>query len=137
MENLTYYKDRLKQLNAIVIVPTYNNCGTIADVISGLKEYSYDIMIVNDGSTDNTLDILNSIDGIQVQSYPVNQGKGYALKYGLGKAYEQGFRYAITIDAAILILLSSEWNTCLEKKFLMFSQVSDLTNLHGYQIRNA
>ena len=99
MNELNSYKDRLKSLNAIVIVPTYNNCGTIADVISGLKLYSSDIMIVNDGSTDNTLEILNDIEGIQVQSYEMNQGKGYALKYGLSKAYEQGFRYAITIDA--------------------------------------
>ena len=93
------YKEKLQELRAIVIVPTYNNRGTIADVISDLKEYSSDIMIVNDGSTDDTLDILNNIEGIQIQSYPVNKGKGYALKYGLGKAYEQGFRYAITIDA--------------------------------------
>lgn len=96
---MTSYKERLRELKAIVIVPTYNNRGTIADVIASLKEYSSDIMIVNDGSTDDTLEILNSIEGIRIQSYPVNQGKGYALKYGLGKAYEQGFRYAITIDA--------------------------------------
>lgn len=99
MEEMTSYKERLRELKAIVIVPTYNNRGTIADVIASLKEYSSDIMIVNDGSTDDTLEILNSIEGIRIQSYPVNQGKGYALKYGLGKAYEQGFRYAITIDA--------------------------------------
>lgn len=96
---MTSYKERLRELKTIVIVPTYNNRGTIADVIASLKEYSADIMIVNDGSTDDTLEILNAIEGIQIQSYPVNQGKGYALKYGLGKAYEQGFRYAITIDA--------------------------------------
>ena len=99
MKEVVSYKEKLQELRAIVIVPTYNNRGTIADVISDLKEYSSDIMIVNDGSTDDTLDILNNIEGIQIQSYPVNKGKGYALKYGLGKAYEQGFRYAITIDA--------------------------------------
>ena len=99
MEVIASYKERLHELKAVVIVPTYNNRGTIADVIASLKEYSSDIMIVNDGSTDDTLEILNAIEGIQIQSYPVNKGKGYALKYGLGKAYEQGFRYAITIDA--------------------------------------
>jgi glycosyltransferase involved in cell wall biosynthesis len=99
MEVIASYKERLRELKAVVIVPTYNNRGTIADVIASLKEYSSDIMIVNDGSTDDTLEILNAIEGIQIQSYPVNKGKGYALKYGLGKAYEQGFRYAITIDA--------------------------------------
>ena len=99
MNEAATYSERLKALKAIVIVPTYNNNGTIASVINDLKGYASDIMIVNDGSTDNTLEILNSIEGIQIQSYPINKGKGYALKYGLGKAYEQGFRYAITIDA--------------------------------------
>lgn len=97
-ETLTY-SERLKRLNAIVIVPTYNNNGTIAAVIEDLKQYASDIMVVNDGSTDNTSEILSKIKDIQVESYPKNQGKGYALKYGLAKAYQQGYRYAITIDA--------------------------------------
>ena len=86
-------------LNAIVIVPTYNNNGTIAAVIEDLKKYASDIMVVNDGSTDNTAEILSNIQDIQVESYPKNQGKGYALKYGLTLAYQRGYRYAITIDA--------------------------------------
>lgn len=93
------YYDRLRALNAIVIVPTYNNRGTIAAVISDIKEYAADIMAVNDGSTDDTLQILNGIEGIMVESYEKNMGKGYALKHGLAKAHELGFRYAITIDA--------------------------------------
>ena len=43
------YSERLKALKAIVIVPTYNNNGTIASVINDLKGYASDIMIVNDG----------------------------------------------------------------------------------------
>ena len=97
-ESLTY-SERLKLLNAIVIVPTYNNNGTIAAVIEDLKKYASDIMVVNDGSTDNTAEILSNIKDIQVESYPKNQGKGYALKYGLTLAYQRGYRYAITIDA--------------------------------------
>ena len=97
-ESLTY-SERLKMLNAIVIVPTYNNNGTIAAVIEDLKKYASDIMVVNDGSTDNTAEILSNIKDIQVESYPKNQGKGYALKYGLTLAYQRGYRYAITIDA--------------------------------------
>ena len=97
-ESLTY-SERLKLLNAIVIVPTYNNNGTIAAVIEDLKQYASDIMVVNDGSTDNTAEILSNIKDIQVESYPKNQGKGYALKYGLTLAYQRGYRYAITIDA--------------------------------------
>ena len=55
--------------------------------------------MVNDGSTDNTLEILHSIPDIRVVSYPNNRGKGNALQTGIKAALEAGFRYAITIDS--------------------------------------
>ena len=93
------YKERMTALKCVVIIPTYNNAGTIAQVISDVKEYAADVIVVNDGSTDDTKDILSSISDIKVVDYPNNKGKGYALKLGLKKAYEWGFRYAITIDS--------------------------------------
>lgn len=92
-------KERMASLKCVVLIPTYNNAGTIAKVIADVKEYSADIIVVNDGSTDDTKNILASIENIKVIDYPNNQGKGYALKLGLQKAYEWGFRYAITIDS--------------------------------------
>ena len=93
------YKERMAALKCVVLMPTYNNAGTIAKVIADVKEYSADVIVVNDGSTDETKNILASIEGIKVIDYPNNQGKGYALKLGLQKAYEWGYRYAITIDS--------------------------------------
>lgn len=93
------YKERMSALRCAVVMPTYNNAGTIAKVISDVKEYAADVIVVNDGSTDDTKDILSSISDIKVVDYPNNKGKGYALKLGLKKAYEWGFRYAITIDS--------------------------------------
>lgn len=83
----------------MVLIPTYNNAGTLAQVISDVKEYSSDVIVVNDGSTDNTAEILTAIEDIRIISYAENRGKGYALKLGLSKAYEWGYRYAITIDS--------------------------------------
>lgn len=93
------HKERMAALNCVVLMPTYNNAGTIAKVIADVKEYSADVIVVNDGSTDDTKNILASIEGIKVIDYPSNKGKGYALKLGLQKAYEWGYRYAITIDS--------------------------------------
>lgn len=93
------YKERMSALRCAVVMPTYNNAATIAKVISDVKEYAADVIVVNDGSTDDTKDILSSISDIKVVDYPNNKGKGYALKLGLKKAYEWGFRYAITIDS--------------------------------------
>ena len=92
-------KERMASLKCVVLIPTYNNAGTIAKVIADLKEYAADIIVVNDGSTDETRNILASIENIKVIDYPNNKGKGYALKLGLHKAYEWGYRYAITIDS--------------------------------------
>lgn len=93
------YRDRMAALGCVVLIPTYNNAGTLAQVISDVKEYASDVIVVNDGSTDNTADILTAIEDIRIISYAENRGKGYALKLGLSKAYEWGYRYAITIDS--------------------------------------
>ncbi|MBR5771034.1 MAG: DUF2062 domain-containing protein [Alistipes sp.] len=92
-------RERLKALKCAVIIPTYNNVGTIATVIADVKKYASDIIVVNDGCTDNTAEVLASIEGIKVIDYGKNKGKGYALKLALKRAYEWGYEYAITIDA--------------------------------------
>jgi len=92
-------KDRLKALGVVVVIPTYNNHATLLGVIDDVACYSNDIIVVNDGSTDGTADILADKQGITLISYTENRGKGHALKVGLRKAAELGYRYAITIDS--------------------------------------
>ncbi len=92
-------KDRLRALGAVVVIPTYNNGGTLSHVIDDVACYADDIIVVNDGSTDGTSEILASKQHITVLSYERNRGKGAALKVGLRKATELGYRYAITIDS--------------------------------------
>ena len=82
-----------------VVIPTYNNGGTIATVIRDVMQECQDVIIVNDGSTDNTSDTLHSIEGITIVEYCCNKGKGFALRCGFKRALEKGFSYAITIDA--------------------------------------
>lgn len=98
MENSEWI-GRLEQLGVVVIIPTYNNAGTIAHVVRGVSGYSHHIWVVNDGSTDETADILRGFPEIKVITYLRNRGKGFALKTGLREATAQGFRYALTIDS--------------------------------------
>ena len=93
------YRERMHALGCMVVIPTYNNAGTIASVIADVQQYADDILVVNDGSTDDTHAILERVEGIRIHSYDENRGKGHALKCGLKLAYEWGFRYAITIDS--------------------------------------
>lgn len=82
-----------------VIIPTYNNVSTLFQVITEVLQYTPNVIVVNDGSTDDTAKQLQTQPSIKVISYARNRGKGYALKQGFRKAIEDGFRYAITIDS--------------------------------------
>lgn len=83
----------------VVVIPTYNNAATLERVITEVLKYSLPVIVVNDGSTDATTDILGRFSEIQVISYPKNRGKGYALNQGLKAATTAGYRYALTLDS--------------------------------------
>lgn len=93
------WSERFKELKCCVIIPTYNNSGTLYSVISGVLKFSESVIVVNDGSTDHTTDILKQFQNITVIDHKVNKGKGIALQTGFKKAVEMGFDYAVTIDS--------------------------------------
>lgn len=82
-----------------VLIPSYNNAGTILDVVKAVKNFCSEIIIVNDGSTDNTASLLSEERESIVISYTKNRGKGYALRQGFNKAAELGFTHVITLDS--------------------------------------
>ncbi len=88
----------LKELKTCVIVPVYNNAGTIKDVVQRTLRFCGDVIVVDDGSTDGSSDSLEDL-GVVVVRYEKNRGKGYALKTGFKEAKARGFERAITIDA--------------------------------------
>ncbi|CAN5657689.1 DUF2062 domain-containing protein [soil metagenome] len=88
-----------KALGICVLIPTYNNAGTLSSVINNVLEYCDDVIVVNDGSTDGTSDLLEAIPGLQLIEYVPNKGKGIALRTGLKYAATKGFEYAISIDS--------------------------------------
>ena len=81
-----------------VVIPTYNNARTVADIVRRTLAVCTDVIVVNDGSTDTTLEELGSVK-CEVISYSRNRGKGYALRRGLEAARAAGFDYAVTIDS--------------------------------------
>ena len=83
-----------------VVIPTYNNAGTLATVIDAVLQYITPIVVVNDGSTDQTKEILNQYkEKITVISYTKNKGKGYALNRGFDCAEQMGCQYVLTLDS--------------------------------------
>lgn len=91
-------KKLLKDRGICVVIPVYNNEKTIRDVVLQSLDRCFDVIVVNDGSTDSTGEIIHQIDGITIVEYNKNRGKGYALKSGFKKALQMGFAYAITLD---------------------------------------
>lgn len=91
--------ERINKLKACVIIPTFNNCKTLQRVIDGVLQYTPNIIVVNDGSTDATNTILQSYSEIVQITVSVNTGKGNALRLGFAKAIQMDYEYAITIDS--------------------------------------
>ncbi len=80
-------------------MPTYNNQKTLATVIEGVLRYAPNVLVVNDGSTDSTSEILSRFTQIITLTHTTNQGKGMALRNGFKRAIELGYDFAITIDS--------------------------------------
>ena len=93
------YQSTFDALQACVLIPTYNNAATLPQVINDVLAYTKNIIVVNDGSTDNTADILQLFPSVEILSYPNNMGKGWALRKGFELARSKGYHYAITIDS--------------------------------------
>ncbi len=96
MESQHHIFERLK---VCILVPTFNNAKTLAILLDDLNSFNAFIIVVNDGSTDETDKILLQFPEIQSISYSPNRGKGYALRQGFRVAVEKGFDYAISIDS--------------------------------------
>ncbi|TYB75282.1 DUF2062 domain-containing protein [Bizionia algoritergicola] len=90
---------KITDLNVCILIPTYNNQHTLKRVVDGVLTYSSNIIIVNDGSTDSTADILKDYPNIQQIHFPKNKGKGIALRTAFKAAIALGYEFAITIDS--------------------------------------
>ena len=89
----------MQQNKVCLVMPTYNNGNTLRDVLERVLNFCSDIIVVNDGCTDHSAEILASFgEQITVVDYGRNQGKGYALKQGFKQALTMGFDYALTLD---------------------------------------
>ena len=87
-----------KNIDISVIIPIYNEVSTCREIINKVKKVDLvkEIIVVDDASTDNTVDILNKIDDINIFRHDRNMGKGAAVRTGL--TYVK-YRYVITQDA--------------------------------------
>jgi glycosyltransferase involved in cell wall biosynthesis len=85
-------------MKAIVIIPAYNEEKRIGSVIKKTKKYVDKIIVIDDGSSDNTAKVSKKY-GAQVIRYERNRGVGYATKTGLSKAISLKTDIIVFLDA--------------------------------------
>jgi len=84
-----------------ILIPVYNNPRTIERVVEGVRRCVPDVLVVDDGSTDETgavLDRLADTGLVQLRRLRRNEGKGAALATGFAAARELGFTHALQVD---------------------------------------
>jgi len=86
--------------DAIVIMPCYNEARNIKVVLTSLlqMDFNIDVLVVNDGSTDGTLNQLRGLE-VKVVSHPFNMGYGAALQTGFKYAASNGYQYIVQLDS--------------------------------------
>lgn len=87
-------------MRTCAVIPTYNNVGTVADIVRRTLQY-LPVILVADGPTDGSLEAVQSIqdDRLTIVSYATNRGKGYAIRQGFRRASELGYTHVLTIDS--------------------------------------
>ena len=85
-------KQNYKTMNTLIALPAYNEKKDIGYIISQIKKYNLDVLVVDDGSTDGTQRQLTEIDNIKTIIHKDNLGYGHtiidAFKYGVSNGYD-------------------------------------------------
>ncbi|MCZ6766937.1 MAG: glycosyltransferase family 2 protein [bacterium] len=111
-----------------VIVPAYNEANVVRSVLKKLIEFGHTIVVVDDGSSDHTWEILQELP-VHALRHPINLGEGAALQTGMSYALSKGADVIVHFDAdgqhrvediAVLTapILSGEADVVLGSRFL-------------------
>ena len=84
--------------NFLVILPAWNESAHIGTLVAALREMGLDVLVVDDGSTDDTAERAREA-GAQVMQNEKNLGKGKSLAAGYRHAAAEGYDAVVTLDA--------------------------------------
>jgi len=85
-------------MNYAILIPTYNEENRIQKTIKIVETNNYPYIVVNDGSTDKTLDRIISVTDKYI-TYNINKGKGFAIKEGAKVLIKEGYDWIVIMDA--------------------------------------
>lgn len=82
----------------LVALPVYNESRYVSGVLDQVLRYCREVLVVDDGSTDGTAEILASRGDVRIVTHPENRGYGAALLTAFDYAVQNGFEKLVTID---------------------------------------
>ena len=85
-------------MKTLVLIPAYNEAEKIAEIIKNIKAHGFDVLVVDDGSTDQTA-YISKISGAKVLSHRINRGQGAAILTGLEYAQNKNYEIVVFFDA--------------------------------------
>ena len=85
-------------MRVLIAIPVFNEEKYVAGVVREIQGYARDVLVVDDGSTDRTPEILENLGGITIIRHPENRGYGQSLIDAFAYADCHGYDWVITID---------------------------------------
>ncbi len=88
-------------MRTLVAIPVYNEQGYVRGVLERVREFAQHILVVDDGSTDDTPDVLTHLQrplDFELIRHPTNHGYGRSLLDAFAFAQGRGFDWIITMD---------------------------------------
>lgn len=82
----------------LAALPVYNEESNVDSVLAEVCKYASDVVVINDGSTDGTIDRLKAWPTVKVVNHAKNLGYGAALKSAFAYALEHEYEYLVTLD---------------------------------------
>jgi dolichol-phosphate mannosyltransferase len=82
----------------LTAIPIYNEEAHLTPVLSEVLKYADHVMVVDDGSTDRTAELLRSFSTVQTIRHPRNRGYGASLRTAFETAIAQGYDAVVTLD---------------------------------------
>jgi glycosyltransferase involved in cell wall biosynthesis len=128
-----------------ILIPAYQCATTVGDVVRGAREHGLPILVVDDGSDDETV-AQAALAGAEVVCQPVNRGKGAALVTGMRRLAGRGMTHALCMDAdgqhlagelpALLAAASAEPSAIVIGSRRIGDQAVASANLLGNRVAN-
>ncbi|MBI3314831.1 MAG: glycosyltransferase family 2 protein [Candidatus Omnitrophica bacterium] len=89
----------MNKSDLVVLIPTFNESQRIGSVVSAIRDHGYSVLVVDDGSSDDTAEEARRF-GAEVLTSPVNHGKGATLT--------RGFDYFLGKDHPVLVIMDGD-----------------------------